>query len=175
MEALYGCVCVWVLSVAELLSAVQMFSVESRYCHIIQPVRVLPGFVDRMCEARQSCALIASRLQRVLDRPGPVNGTLRKVHAELNKSITIAAPAMKDSEDMREGGFGIVLMLCKRVKAKMESVAKAGPKYTDLILMENDYFLSQCLEKRQVADLKEFVAECAADYEKVGEERENEA
>ena len=117
MEALYGFVWVWVLSVAELLSAVQMFSVESRYCHIIQPVRVLPGFVDRMCEARQSCALIASRLQRVLDRPGPVNGTLRKVHAELNKSITIAAPVMKDSEDMREGGFGIVLMLCKRVKA----------------------------------------------------------
>ena len=110
MEALYGFVWVWVLSVAALLSAVQMFSVESRYCHIIQPVRVLPGFVDRMCEARQSCALIASRLQRVLDRPGPVNGTLRKVHAELNKSITIAAPAMKDSEDMREGGFGLSLI-----------------------------------------------------------------
>ena len=167
MEAVHRWGWLEALTIAELLSAVQTFSVDSRYCRIIQPVHVLPGFVDRICEARQSSDLIVSRLQRVLDRAGPVNNKLRAMHAELNKTIPIAAPAMKDSEDMRNGGFGIVLMLCRRVKAKMESVAKAGPKYTDLILMENDYFMSQCLEKRHVADLKDFVAECEEDYEKV--------
>ena len=157
------------------MSAVQVFSVESRYCGVIQPIRVLPAFMDRMNEARRCSSQIEMRLQRVLKHPGPVQNRLRKIHEELNKDIVIAAPTMKESEDMRDGGFGLVVLLSKKIKAKMEEVAKAGPKYTDLILMENDYFMSECLEKRHVKELSEFIAECRRDYEKVGEWGESEA
>ena len=44
-----------------------------------------------------------------------------------------------------------------------------------MILMENDYFMSECLEKRHVKELSEFIAECRRDYEKVGEWGESEA
>ena len=145
----------------ELVSFVQSYTVEPRYCGILTPVRRLPSLVDRLVEARAVCAVCSARLLRVLHRDGPVKNQLRSLHAAINE----AAPK---EEVAKEGGLDVLIQVVQKIEEKIDEVAERGPKYKDLIRMENFYFLGSSLLSRKVESLAGVQKECEEKYEKVG-------
>ena len=56
------CMIGWKKYTGEVLGSIQTYNVESRYCGILRPVRVLPGFIDRLVQARAACEVCTKRL-----------------------------------------------------------------------------------------------------------------
>lgn len=165
----------WQRFTAKALAAVQLDSVESRYCGVLQPVRTLPAFVDRLVQAQAACKASETRLQAVLRREGPVKNQLRQLHAAINAALPAEVTTVKNSQDLEEGGFGVLLLLTKKIQGEVTKVAERKAKYSDLIRMENYNFLYVSLRSRQVKLLEPFVASCDAQYCKVKEEEAGEA
>lgn len=154
--------------IAEILASFQGYSIESRYCGILKPVRVLPCLVDNLIQAKESSTQIENRLQRVFTRAGPMNNELRKYHEEINASIPEAVSTVKESEDLMDGGLGIINSLYKRIHYKVEEIAEKGPKYCHLIRMENYYFIQKTLAPRGLPLLTPIITESKNEFMKVG-------
>ena len=160
---------VLLLSIAEILTSFQSYSVESRYCGILQLVRVIPAITDNIMQAKASSKLIEERMVKVLARTGPRENLLRQIHTEVNQSQPIPAGDAKLSlsEDMKEGGLGLLTLLCKQIKSSIETIAEKGPKYKELIRMENYYFLQKTLSARNLPMLNPFITDCKEEFNKV--------
>lgn len=142
--------------------------VESRYCHILKVVRVLPNLADNLSQAKDFSKQIETRLNHVLARSGPMNNQLRQIHQEVNQEIADVPAAIRTSEEMAEGGLGLITVLCRSVRGKIEDIAEKGPKYQQLIRMENYYFLQKTLAPRGIPLLNPFVSDCQEQFKKVG-------
>ena len=161
----------WRQYTGEVLGAVQMFNTPSRYCGILFPVRVLPSFVDRLVQAKVASEVCGKRLATALQREGPVHNRLREIHAEVNASMPeekASATSIAMTQDLQEGGLGLILLVTKKLQSKMDEIAEQEAKYRDLIRMENYRFLKVSLELRHVTILEPFVKECEDMYLKVG-------
>lgn len=158
----------WKKYTGEVLASVQTYNVDSRYCGILQPVRVLPGFVDRLIQVRAACEVCTKRLLTVLRHDGPVKNKLRNLHEEINAAMPAEASTIAKSQDLEEGGLGVLLLVTKKLQGKLEEIAEREPKYRDLIRMENFNFLSMSLKSRHMALLEPFQKECESQYLKVG-------
>lgn len=150
----------WTNYTTELLSFVESYTVEPRYCGILTPVRRLPSLVDRLVEARAACAVCSARLLRVLHRDGPVKNQLRSLHTTINEACPKEAMA-------KDGGLEILIQTVQKIEEKIDEIAEHGPKYKDLIRMENYYFLGKSLLSRRVNSLAGVQKECEEKYEKV--------
>lgn len=157
----------WKKYTGEVLAAIQTYNVDSRYCGILQPVRVLPGFIDRLVQARAACEVCTNRLITVLRHDGPVKNRLRILHEELNASIPTDTNPVAKSQDLEEGGLGVLLLVTKKLQAKVEAIADRELKYRELIRMENFSFLSMSLKSRHMPLLDSFTKECENQYMKV--------
>ena len=153
--------------IAEILSAFTQFMVESRYCHVLKVVRVLPNLADNLMQAKEFSKQIEGRLNHVLSRNGPVNNQLRQIHQEVNQEIADPPATIRTSEEMAEGGLGLITVLCRSVRGKIEDIAEKGPKYQQLIRMENYYFLQKTLAPRGLSLLNAFVSDCQEQFKKV--------
>lgn len=141
---------------------------ESRYCHILQIVRVLPSFADNLIQSIESSKQIEERLNHLLSRPGPLNNQLRTIHSEINGTTQDAKTNVRESEEMKNGGLGLIELLYKKTNNKIREIADKGPKYTDLILMENHYFLQKTLLPRGLTYLNGYINESKEVFQKVG-------
>ena len=106
-----------------------------------------------------------------LQREGPVHNRLREIHAEVNASMPeekASATSITMTQDLQEGGLGLILLVTKKLQSKMDEIAEQEAKYRDLIRMENYRFLKVSLELRHVTILEPFVKECEDMYLKVG-------
>ena len=153
--------------VAEILASFKAHTIESRYCGVLKLVRVLPNLADNMIQARESSKQIEVRLNHVLARPGPLGNALRTIHQEINQSIPDVQSNVKESEDMVDGGLGILTLLCKQVRGKIEEIAEKGPKYKELIRMENYHFLQKTLLPRGLTLLNPFINDWQKEFKKV--------
>ena len=161
----------WKKYTGEVLAAIQTFNTPARYCGILFPVRVLPSFVDRLVQAKAASEVCGRRLETALQREGPVHNRLREIHAEVNASMPEEKAKTADmtmTQDLQEGGLGLILLVTKKLQAKMDGIADQEAKYRELIRMENYRFLKVSLELRHVAILEPFVKECENMYLKVG-------
>ena len=95
------------------MASFQTYTIDSRYCGILKPVRVFPCLIDNLIQAKESCTQIESRLQRVFTRAGPMNNELRNYHEEINASIPEVVSNVKESEDLMNGGLGIITLVRK--------------------------------------------------------------
>ena len=161
------CMIGWKKYTGEVLGSIQTYNVESRYCGILRPVRVLPGFIDRLVQARAACEVCTKRLITTLHHDGPVKNQLRILHEELNASIPTESKPIAKSQDLEEGGLGVLFLVTKKLQAKLEEIAEREPKYRELIRMENFNFLSMSLKSRRMPLLDTFEKECESQYMKV--------
>ena len=150
------------------MASFQTYTIESRYCGILKPVRAFPCLIDNLIQAKESCTQIESRLQRVFTRTGPMNNELRNYHEEINASIPEVVSTVKESEDLMNGGLGIISLLYKQIHNKIEDIAEKGPKYTNLIRMENYYFIQKTLAPRGLPLLSTIITESKNEFMKVG-------
>ena len=160
----------WKKYSGDVLGAIHMFNTPARYCGILFPVRVLPSFVDRLVQAKAASEVCGRRLETVLQREGPVHNRLREIHAEVNASIPeekTKTAGMTKTQDLQEGGLGLISLVADKVQEKMDKIADQEAKYRELIRMENYRFLKVSLELRHVSILEPFVKECENMYLKV--------
>lgn len=159
----------WKKYTAEVLSAVQSFNTPSRYCGILFPIRVLPSFVDRLVQAKAASDVCSKRLVTALQREGPVHNRLREIHAEVNASLPAESGTSTTTmtQDLQDGGLGLIGLVTKKLRSKIDEIADREAKYKDLIRMENYRFLKVSLELRHVATLEPFLKECEELYGKV--------
>lgn len=141
--------------------------VEPRYCGVLKPVRILPCVADRIVESQQLCRVVTDRLKQVLDKNGPMNNRIREIHIELNQSIPNSAAKPADAEAACDP-FGLLVEMGKAVRAKVQEIAGMGPKYTNLILMENLQFLESTMELRLIDALSGEVESWKSSYQEVG-------
>jgi hypothetical protein len=67
----------------------------------------------------------------------------------------------------KDGGLEILIQTVQKIEEKIDEIAEHGPKYKDLIRMENYYFLGKSLLSRRVNSLAGVQKECEEKYEKV--------
>ena len=156
----------WNSYTKDFLLWVQNYDKEPRYCGILGPVRILPSLTDRLLEAKTICSVIENRLISALDNQGPVQNAIRTVHLELSGATDSA-----EKEEISDDGFGMLVSVATKIREKIGTIASNGPKYTDLILMENLWFLHTTMEMRSGAQMESFLEKWNSDFLAVGNNR----